>query len=185
MKDILCLVAHPDDETLWAGGSIIRYIMLGRQVTVICCSIPRRPSEIMRAYEYFEACRILGAFAKLFPYTETGPSEHLPIRITPKELNQYKLILTHGPKGEYGHQHHKDLFQFVRINAKVPFHTFGFGGGDVKIPLTATVFSQKMAALKCYQAHMTGQSKVEALKKRYPICVSQVETFDIWEPPHV
>ena len=36
MKSV-CVVAHPDDETLFAAGAIIRS---GGDWTVICCSTP-------------------------------------------------------------------------------------------------------------------------------------------------
>lgn len=38
-KSILCIVAHPDDEALGLGGTIIKHIEHGYKVNIIICSI--------------------------------------------------------------------------------------------------------------------------------------------------
>ncbi|MBA2471239.1 MAG: N-acetyl-1-D-myo-inositol-2-amino-2-deoxy-alpha-D-glucopyranoside deacetylase, partial [Pseudonocardiales bacterium] len=38
-RRLLVVHAHPDDETLWAGGTIARYIAAGVAVTVVTCTL--------------------------------------------------------------------------------------------------------------------------------------------------
>jgi len=171
----LVLVAHPDDETLWAGGWIIQ----NPGCDVVCCSIPRR--EPMRAYEFFEAVRTLGGYPKLMPFVEPGPSE--PLKIKFPDICDYDVICTHSKKGEYGHVHHMNVHDFVaeRLTKNQRCLTFGYGKGASVLMLDTVTYKTKMKALACYKTHMGTQTKCEALKKRYPICTKTEETFNVFQ----
>ena len=75
LRDILgrnptIIVAHPDDETMWAGGLIATYHALNW--TAICCTIPRL--DPARAWDWFGACKKLGIRERLlWPYQEPSP----------------------------------------------------------------------------------------------------------------
>ena len=57
------VVAHPDDEVLWAGGLPLRF---PGDWTVVCCSTPAK--DPVRAEHFFDACDVLGVKGKIFPF---------------------------------------------------------------------------------------------------------------------
>jgi hypothetical protein len=149
------VVAHPDDETLWCGGLIARY-----KPDVVCCTVPRRDPE--RAIRFFYAVKELGGYPILIPFQESPANE--PIRhLDLLELTGYKEIVTHGPEGEYGHLHHKQVSECV--DSKYVF------GGNIVLELTDEEIQRKERALRCYD-HVSptdGKPKWEALLERYDI----------------
>lgn len=161
------LTAHPDDETLWCGGLPIRYN--DRKWTVICCTTPR--ADPVRADKFFEACRILGATPLLRRHVE--PDHNGSLNFDGINLDEFDTIITHNPGGEYGHPHHKQVSRFVLSNYPAS-QTMLFGyGGQIKmvseITLEPQEYSQKLAALKCYdhQSPLDAQPKWKALLDRY------------------
>ena len=97
------VVAHPDDETLWASSQC-------EGADVICCTVPYRDPE--RAIKFFEAVRILGGYPILIPFQESigEPIPHL----REVDLSRYDTVVTHNADGEYGHLHHiQDRFQDI------------------------------------------------------------------------
>lgn len=66
---VLVVVAHPDDETLGAGGSIARFVREGSEVWVciVCDGVTARHSEAARQRECAErACEVLGVGKVVF-----------------------------------------------------------------------------------------------------------------------
>jgi|SRR5919202_4647764 LmbE family N-acetylglucosaminyl deacetylase len=66
---ILVVAAHPDDETLGAGGTVARYAMAGSEVWVciVCDGVTKRHGEVglqRRCAE--EACEVLGVSKVVF-----------------------------------------------------------------------------------------------------------------------
>ena len=165
---IAMVVAHPDDETLWAGGLLNRLF----PIDVICCSIPRRDPE--RALCFFEAVRALGHFPILMPFTESEPS--MPLKnLQHLELSKYALIITHGKNGEYGHLHHKQLHQFLIKEFFGVIISFGFGRGNLKLSLSKADWTNKLNALKHYDnvsPFDEGKPKWQALLEKYNIDAS-------------
>lgn len=174
------IIAHPDDEVLWAGGWLIR----NPGTTVICCSVPRHDS--IRAWKFFDSCEVLGAYPRLIPATESDPDKPLG-HLDALDLSRYDQIITHNRFGEYGHLHHRNVHQYItkRHNNVV---TFGYRPGEmgeIVLNLTAEESERKMQALKCYN-HVwpyRGQNipKWSALLHRYIEIEGlpfDVETFD-------
>lgn len=104
------IVAHPDDETLWAGGVILARPRWDWFVLSLC-----RGSDTDRAPRFRRALERLGADGVLADLDD-GPEQtplaaetvqatirrHLPRRIV-------DVILTHGPRGEYTrHRRHEE-----------------------------------------------------------------------------
>lgn len=174
------VTAHPDDEVLWCGGLPIRY---PGDWTVICCSIPRR--DPIRAYKFFDACEVLGVKARLFPAIEPHPYESVPY-LDNLDLEDFDHIVTHGEAGEYGHQHHKDVHNYVKTKYAHKKLTFiGYPKGENKISLTEQELSKKLEALKKYNHCLPygngSPPKWEALIDRY--CTQgglnlAIETYD-------
>src|SRR5262245_29588921 len=92
------VTAHPDDESLWCGGLLLRY---PGNWTVICCSTPKR--DPIRAYKFFDACERLGARGRIVVQPEDLNTK---LSFAWIDLSPYDLIVTHGEAGEYGHPHH-------------------------------------------------------------------------------
>ncbi len=137
------IVAHPDDEALFAGGLLSRY----KGFDVICCSIPFKDPE--RALCYFESVRRLGHYPILFPFQEI--SVHAPLRhLGMLELGKYDSIFTHNMEGEYGHPHHIQICKFIQDNFVGSIYHFGYGNGDICLELTDQERNNKFEAIKCY-----------------------------------
>jgi LmbE family N-acetylglucosaminyl deacetylase len=68
-RKILVVAAHPDDETLGAGGTIARFAQQGSEVSVcvVCDGVTARHSEVDRQKECAEqACDVLGVSRVMF-----------------------------------------------------------------------------------------------------------------------
>ena len=55
-KSIAVIVAHPDDETLWAGGTILSHPNHNWYIVCLC-----RASDSERATRFYETLKILNA----------------------------------------------------------------------------------------------------------------------------
>jgi LmbE family N-acetylglucosaminyl deacetylase len=152
---ILCLVAHPDDETVFAGGTLALLASRGADVRVVCCTrgeggeageppLCARP-ELGAVREAEERCaaRALGCAAVEFlpfPDPDVGPDGELsafassPEEVIPEiqnilTANRPDVVITHGSGGEYGHPGHLLAHRACREAARranVPcVYTFG------------------------------------------------------------
>lgn len=142
----LLIVAHPDDETLWFGGLLLR---VPGDWTVIACSIPAR--DPIRGFKFFEACERLGARGRIIPITE-----HLDVPLTTLDeidFFPFDLVVTHGAAGEYGHPAHKQVHEHVvaHCGGKVLASCYGSDAApDVVIELTEQEWQRKQRALSSY-----------------------------------
>ena len=114
-KEIALIVAHPDDETLWAGGTIMNHADWNWYVVSLC-----RGSDKDRAPKFFKALKIFGAEGNM-GNVDDGP-EQLPLDENEIKdtilslLNRkiYDLIITHDPAGEYTrHLRHEETSRAV------------------------------------------------------------------------
>lgn len=101
-RNAAVLVAHPDDETLWAGGTILQHPSWNWYIVTLC-----RASDPDRAPRFRRALRELGA-AGAMGDLDDGPAQ-TPLEA--RELQQavlglvpqrpFDLLVTHDPAGEY------------------------------------------------------------------------------------
>jgi hypothetical protein len=173
MKELLkgrnvVVVAHPDDETLWCGGLILKN---PGDWTIVCLTIPRR--DPIRAWKFFTACERLGAKGQLFPGAEPLPNEAILPQI---DVSAYNLLVTHGAKGEYGHFHHMCVHAWSE-HLDMPKIYF-MGNEVVEIDVEA-----KHHALTAYDhvlPYDTGNvPKWEALEHRYAEHLQGTESFEV------
>ena len=109
------IVAHPDDETLWAGGLILRHPNYQWFITAL--SRRSDPDRSPKFYRILERYNANGALADL----EDGPEQNpLPLdTIQHQILNllpacSYELLVTHAPTGEYTrHKRHEEVSRAV------------------------------------------------------------------------
>jgi LmbE family N-acetylglucosaminyl deacetylase len=109
------IVAHPDDETLWAGGAILMHPdWRCRILSVSRASDPDRAPRFHNALTYLGAS---GDMADLDDGAEQTSLTESKIRETIAAFaagDTYDLLLTHGPNGEYTfHQRHIEVSHAV------------------------------------------------------------------------
>ena len=140
-RKIVGVFAHPDDESLLAGGTLARYAAEGADCAVLTCTggeagdswdptvDPTRISEVRRE-ELREACRRLGVrHVELLSYEDSG----IPARGRPGSLAAARagavadeiravlerhapdVVITHDATGGYGHPDHMCVSEGTRL----------------------------------------------------------------------
>jgi len=111
----LAIVAHPDDETIWMGGFILKHKQLKWTIFSLC-----RASDKDRAPKFKRVCKRYGAtgiITNLEDRNIMSVKESLPKikRLIQREVKDKKFdyIFTHGRNGEYGHKRHKGVNRAV------------------------------------------------------------------------
>jgi LmbE family N-acetylglucosaminyl deacetylase len=141
MATILAISAHPDDETLFSGGTLAMYAQKGHDVYILETTrgeggevgepplTARENLAAFREQEVRQAARKLGVRDIFFlPYTDPYMEINgIPRRIeVPLEefagairehIQQIgpDLVITHGSNGEYGHPQHIYTHQATRM----------------------------------------------------------------------
>jgi LmbE family N-acetylglucosaminyl deacetylase len=114
-KKVLVAVAHPDDETLWCGGTLLTHP--DWDLTIFALT---RKSDPDRAPKFFKVVSEYGA-AGIMADLDDGPGQK------PLSYKEYKTaftenindrafdtVITHAPFGEYTrHLRHEELSQAV------------------------------------------------------------------------
>ena len=109
------VVAHPDDETLWAGGTVRMHPDWQWTVVSLC-----RATDPDRAPRFLRAVQELGGMGKMgnlddgpeqLPLDETEVQQVL-LSLLPSE--HFDFVLTHSPYGEYTrHRRHEETSKAV------------------------------------------------------------------------
>ena len=137
--NVLCLVAHPDDETILCGGTLALLAARGAKVHIACLTrgeggelgepplTDREHLGEMRESELVCAVQMLGGKSLTFlgyidptvgPDDKLFAPEHDPVMLAGQIVNCVKqleanVLLTHGSNGEYGHPAHLLLHQMT------------------------------------------------------------------------
>jgi LmbE family N-acetylglucosaminyl deacetylase len=109
-KTVLIIVAHPDDETLWAGGLMLNHPSWKCFVVSLC-----RGSDTDRAPKFYNALNVLkaeGIMGDLDDGPEQKPLDEKVVEDVIIDLLPVKscdLLITHSPGGEYtSHLRHEE-----------------------------------------------------------------------------
>jgi LmbE family N-acetylglucosaminyl deacetylase len=141
MASILVVSAHPDDETLFAGGTLAMYAEKGHRVFILETTrgqggevgdpplTTRENLAAFREQEVRQAARILGVEDIFFlPYIDpcmqiNGIARRIDVSLADfaaaigefvQQINP-ALVITHGSNGEYGHPQHVYTHQATRL----------------------------------------------------------------------
>ena len=109
------VVAHPDDETLWAGGFVLEHAEWDWFIGTLC-----RASDLDRAPKFARVLERLHARGGMLDM-EDGPEQRpLPTLDVQRQVLvllpriHFNMLLTHGPQGEYTwHRRHVEVCQAV------------------------------------------------------------------------
>ena len=110
-KSVAVIVAHPDDETLWAGGMLLSHPTWDVFVLSLC-----RGSDPDRAPKFFRTLQIFGADGRMNDLDD-GPGQ-VPLANCDLEdaimqglpSKHFDLLISHSPAGEYTrHRRHEEI----------------------------------------------------------------------------
>lgn len=107
-KRALVVVAHPDDETIWMGGTISKFKDINWTIFSLC-----RATDTDRAPKFIKVCDYYKAKAIITDLDDEGrlslgKSIKVIENLIKKNITgrQFDFIFTHGANGEYGHERH-------------------------------------------------------------------------------
>jgi LmbE family N-acetylglucosaminyl deacetylase len=165
------IVAHPDDETLWAGGTILEHPSWNWFIVCLC-----RHNDTDRAPKFYNVLKVLNAEGVMGDLDD-GPDqkpldenevESLILNLLPPAY--FDLIISHNPTGEYTkHLRHEEtsravikLWQSGKIAAG-ELWTFAYEDGN------KAYFPQAVKTAPLYHilSEKVWQKKYDIITRRY------------------
>jgi LmbE family N-acetylglucosaminyl deacetylase len=114
-KKIVVIVAHPDDETLWSGGTILMNPQC--RWTIVCLCRGNDPDRAPRFSQALTAYGATGTMGTLDDGPEQKPILQKEVETAIQRLLppvHFDLVMTHSPCGEYTrHKRHEETGRAV------------------------------------------------------------------------
>jgi LmbE family N-acetylglucosaminyl deacetylase len=114
-KSVAVIVAHPDDETLWTGGTILSHSSWRWFIVCLC-----RGSDKDRAPRFYKTLKILKSEGIMGDLDDGPEQKQLDEKMVECAIMQllplthFDLIISHNPSGEYTrHIRHEDVSKAV------------------------------------------------------------------------
>ncbi|TBW27195.1 PIG-L family deacetylase [Gramella sp. KN1008] len=162
-KNIAVITAHPDDETLWCGGTILINPDCNWFIACLC-----RKNDKNRSPKFYEVLKVLNARGVMGNLDDSPEQQPLSLKIVKEVIvgllpsKNYDLIITHDPSGEYTrHRRHEEISRAVielwyknKISTK-ELWTFAYEDGNkkylprkkdsanIQVKLTKEIFDHK------------------------------------------
>lgn len=114
-KTVAIIVAHPDDETLWAGGTLLLHPLWDCFIISLCRgSDPDRAPKFTKTLVQLDAKGKMGDLDDGVEQKELSESEVENTILNLLPPIHYDLIITHNPNGEYTrHIRHEETSRAV------------------------------------------------------------------------
>jgi len=128
---LMCVLAHPDDESLGTGGILARYAAEGIETYLVTATRGERgwlgisekypgPEALgkIREAELLAAARVLGIRVDFLNYIDGDLDQGHPAEVIAKLVGHLRsikpdVVVTFGPDGSYGHPDHIAISQFT------------------------------------------------------------------------
>lgn len=127
---LFVVVAHPDDESLWFGGTLQALSSRGLRIVVVCLT---NKNNDVRNQEFRDACAALGVQAVLDDYPDgahqplAGAGARIIDLISATAGDPVVGVLTHAPHGnERSHPQHVACFNEISRACAARGIPFGF-----------------------------------------------------------
>lgn len=109
-KTVACIVTHPYDETLWAGGTIMKHPTWKWFIVSVCRG--SNPDHAPKFYEALKNLKAEGIMGNLIDGPEHKALDEKEVKHTILNLlppKHFDMIISHNPSGEYTkHIRHED-----------------------------------------------------------------------------
>jgi LmbE family N-acetylglucosaminyl deacetylase len=194
-KRLMCILAHPDDETLGLGSTLAKYADLGVEIHVLTATRgergwhdvpPQNPGlqEMgrIRERELRDAVAILGVHdLRLLDYIDGDLDQASPGEIIPRIAAHVRrvrphVVITFAPDGAYGHPDHIAISQFTAaalVAAADPTYVDARGGREAHRVAKLYYFAETTDVATLY-SDLVGGLAMEV--------DGELRQFDGWQP---
>jgi LmbE family N-acetylglucosaminyl deacetylase len=114
-KSVAIIIAHPNDETLWVGGTILSHPAW--KCFIVCLCQGNNPEQATRFYNTLAIMKSEGVMGNLDDGPEQNPLDEKEVETAILDLlpkKHFDLIISHNPGGEYTrHIRHEEIGKAV------------------------------------------------------------------------